>query len=154
MIYADNAATTRISDMAFEKMLPFLREQYGNASSQYSLGVKAKHAIEQARQQVATAIGAEATEIIFTSGGSEANSWVMRGVTEMFSGEAIHLITSSIEHHSVLNACHALKSTGSEVTYLPVNSEGVVDISSVKTAIRPNTKLVSIMLANNEIGTI
>ena len=154
MIYADNAATTRISDMAFEKMLPFLREQYGNASSQYSLGAKAKYAIEQARQQVATAIGTEAAEIIFTSGGSEANSWVLRGVAEMFSGEAIHLITSSIEHHSVLNVCHALISMGCQVTYLPVNRDGVVEISSVKTAIRPNTKLVSIMLANNEIGTI
>ena len=154
MIYADNAATTRISEVAFEKMLPFLREQYGNASSQYSLGAKAKYAIEQARQQVATAIGAEAAEIIFTSGGSEANSWVLRGVAEMFSGEAIHLITSSIEHHSVLNACHALKSMGSEVTYLPVGSDGVIEIASLKTAIKPNTKLVSIMLANNEIGTI
>lgn len=154
MIYADNAATTRISDMAFEKMLPFLREQFGNASSQYSLGAKAKNAIEQARHQVASAIGAEAAEIIFTSGGSEANSWMLRGVAEMFSGEAIHLITSSIEHHSVLNACHALKSNGSEITYLPVNSNGVVEIASVKTAIKPNTKLVSIMLANNEIGTI
>lgn len=154
MIYADNAATTRISDMAFEKMLPFLREQYGNASSQYSLGAKAKYAIEQSRQQVATAIGAEASEIIFTSGGSEANSWVLRGVAEVFSGEAIHLITSSIEHHSVLNSCHALEAMGAEVTYLPVNINGIVEITSLKTAIRPNTKLVSIMLANNEIGTI
>ena len=154
MIYADNAATTRISDLAFEKMLPFLREQYGNASSQYSLGAKAKHAIEQARQQVATAIGAEAAEIIFTSGGSEANSSVLRGVMELFSGEEIHLITSSIEHHSILNACRDLKALGAEVTYLPVNSNGAVEIPSVKKAIRPNTKLVSIMLANNEIGTI
>lgn len=154
MIYADNAATTRISDMALEKMLPFLREYYGNASSQYSLGAKAKYAIEQARQQAAAAIGAEAAEIIFTSGGSEANSWVLRGVAEMFRGEAIHFITSSIEHHSVLNACHTLKSMGSEVTYLPVDSDGVIEIASLKTAIRPNTKLVSIMLANNEIGTI
>lgn len=154
MIYADNAATTRISDRAFEKMVPFLREQYGNASSQYSLGTKARYAIEQTRQQVATAIGAEAAEILFTSGGSEANSWVLRGVAEMFSGKAIHILTSSIEHHSVLNACHALKSMGSEVTYLPVNGNGAIEIASVKTVIRPNTKLVSIMLANNEIGTI
>lgn len=154
MIYADNAATTRISDMALEKMLPFLREQYGNASSQYSLGTKAKYAIEKARRQVAMAIGVEAIEIIFTSGGSEANSWLLRGVAEIFSGEAIHIITSSIEHHSVLNACHALQAMGAEITYLPVNSDGVVEITSLKTAIRPNTKLVSIMLANNEIGTI
>jgi cysteine desulfurase len=140
--------------MAFEKMLPYLREQYGNASSQYSFGAKAKYAIEQARQKIATAIGAEAAEIIFTSGGSEANSWVLRGVAEMFRGEAIHIVTSSIEHHSVLNACHALQAMGAEITYLPVNSDGVVEITSLKTAIRPNTKLVSIMLANNEIGTI
>jgi cysteine desulfurase len=154
VIYADNAATTQISDLALEKMLPFLKEQYGNASSQYSLGTKAKYAIEQARQQVATAIGAQAAEIIFTSGGSEANSWVLRGVMEMFSGEEIHIITSSIEHHSVLNACHVLEALGAEVTYLPVNSNGSVEIASVKAVIRPNTKLVSIMLANNEIGTI
>lgn len=154
MIYADNAATTRISDTAYEKMLPFLREQYGNASSKYSLGVKAKRAIKQPRQQVATAIGAEAAEITFTSGGSEANSWVLRGIADSFGGEAIHVITSSIEHHSVLNACHALEAKGVEVTYLLVNSYGVVEIESVKAAIRPNTKLVSIMLANNEIGTL
>jgi cysteine desulfurase len=154
VIYADNAATTRISDLAFEKMVPFLREQYGNASSQYSLGVKAKYAIEQARQQAATAIGAEAAEITFTSGGSEANSWVLRGVAEMFSGKAIHILTSSIEHHSVLNACHTLKSMGAEITYLPVNGHGTVEIANVISETRPNTKLVSIMLANNEIGTI
>ena len=154
MIYADNAATTRISDTAFEKMLPFLREQYGNASSQYSLGVKARQAIELARKSVANAIGAEATEITFTSGGSEANSWVLRGVVESLKGEAIHVITSSIEHLSVLNACYALESRGVSVTYLPVNRFGVVEIDSVKKAIRPDTKLVSIMLANNEIGTL
>jgi len=154
MIYADNAATTRISDTAFEKMLPFLREQYGNASSQYSLGIKAKHAIEQARQQVGIAIGAAADEITFTSGGSEANSWVLRGIAEIFGGEVIHVVTSSIEHHSVLNACHALENIGIGVTYLPVDKTGRVSIDKVKEAIRPNTRLVSIMLANNEIGSI
>lgn len=154
MIYADNAATTRISDTAFDKMLPFLREQFGNASSQYSLGAKARQAIELARQSVANAIGAETAEITFTSGGSEANSWVLRGVVESLKGEAIHVITSSIEHHSVLNACHALESEGVDITYLPVSRFGVVEIDSVIRAIRPDTKLVSIMLANNEIGTI
>lgn len=154
MIYADNAATTRISDTAFEKMLPFLRERYGNASSQYSLGITARKAIEAARQRVSDAIGAKVHEVIFTSGGSEANSWVLRGIAESFRGETIHVITSSIEHHSVLNACHALESEGTNVTYLPVSRSGVVEIDSVKKAISPNTKLVSIMLANNEIGTI
>jgi len=135
VIYADNAATTRISDVAFEKMLPFLQEQYGNASSQHSLGVKAKRAIEQARKQVAAAIGAEAAEITFTSGGSEANSWVLRGVADLFKGESIHIITSTIEHHSVLNACHNLEAMGVEVTYLPVNSDGVVEVETLKEAI-------------------
>ena len=154
MIYADNAATTRISDKAFEKMLPFLREQYGNASSQYSLGAMAKRAIEQARERVALAIGAETAEITFTSGGSEANSWLLQGIAELFGGESIHIITSSIEHHSVLNACRALEDKSTEVTYLPVDGSGRVSLDDVKVSIRPNTRLVSIMLANNEIGTI
>ncbi len=154
MIYADNAATTKISDRALEQMLPFLREQYGNASGQYSLGTKAKHAIEQARKQVGAAIGAEPSEIIFTSGGSEANSWVLRDVAEIYRNEPLHIITSSIEHHSVLNSCRALGQIGVEITYLPVDRKGRVPIDAVKAAIKPNTKLVSIMLANNEIGTI
>jgi cysteine desulfurase len=155
VIYADNAATTKISDFALAKMLPFLQEQYGNASSQYSLGVKAKRAIEQARRQVATTIGAEVSEITFTSGGSEANSWVFRGLTDSFGDKSIiHVITSSIEHHSVLNACRALEVNGVEITYLPISGDGVISIETVKSAIKPNTKLVSIMLANNEIGTL
>ncbi|AQU05368.1 hypothetical protein B1778_01120 [Dehalococcoides mccartyi] len=154
MIYADNAATTRISDSVFEKMLPFLREQYGNASSQYSLGTKAKRAIELARQQVAIAICAEPSEITFTSGGSEANSWVLRCISETHHNEQMHIITSAIEHHSVLNACRALELSGVEVTFLPVDNAGRVSVDGVKAAIKPNTKLVSIMLANNEIGTV
>jgi len=155
MIYVDNAATTRISDRAFEAMLPFLREQYGNASSQYSFGVKAKRAVEHARKQVAAAIGAKPSEIIFTSGGSEANSWVLRCVAETYRNESIHIITSAIEHHSILNACRALEQGGGvEVTFLPVDNTGRVSVEDVKAAIKHNTKLVSIMLANNEIGTI
>lgn len=154
MIYADNAATTRISDSVFEKMLPFLREQYGNASSQYSFGVKARRAIEQARKQVADAIGAEPYEITFTSGGSEANSWMLRSIYEIYGDEAKHIITSSIEHHSVLNACRALEENGIAVTYLPVDAFGRLSVADVKAAIRPYTKLVTIMLANNEIGTV
>jgi cysteine desulfurase len=154
MIYADNAATTRISDRAFEQMLPFLREQYGNASSQYFLGAKAKRAIEQSRKQVAEAIGSEPLEITFTSGGSETNSWVIRCIAETYRNKPIHIITSAIEHHSVLNACRALEQNGVEVTFLPVDNMGRVSVENVKVAIKPNTKLVSIMLANNEIGTI
>src|SRR5690554_7236724 len=111
-------------------MLPFLREQYGNASSQYSFGIKAKHAIEQARQQVAVAIGAEPSEIVFTSGGSEGNSWVLSSID---NGQ---VITSSIEHPSVLNSCHWLQHKGIEVTYLPVDSKGRVSLDSVKKTIR------------------
>ncbi len=154
MIYADNAATTRISDSVFEKMLPFLREQYGNASSQYSLGVKAKQAVELARRQVAGAIGAATTEIIFTSSGSEANNWLLRSVNESFGDVSKHIITSCIEHHSVLNACRALEASGTAVTYLPVDSSGRVSEADVAAAIRPDTKLVTIMIANNEIGTL
>lgn len=148
MIYADNAATTRISDLAYEKMLPFLQEQYGNASSQYSFGVRAKRAIEKARTQVATAIGALSSEITFTSGGSESNSWVLSSINNG------HVITSSIEHHSVLNSCCALERKGLDVTYLPVGEKGCVSLDSVIKAVRSDTKLVSIMFANNEIGTI
>jgi len=148
MIYADNAATTKISDSVLKKMLPFLQQQYGNASSQHSLGIKAKYAVEQARQQVALAIGAEPSEIVFTSGGSESNSWVLSSVSNG------HVVTSFIEHHSVLNACHSLKRKGIDVTYLPVDSKGRVSLESLKEAVRTDTKLVSIMLANNEIGTI
>lgn len=154
MIYADNAATTKISDSVLEKMLPFLREQYANASSQYSLGVTAKRAIEKSRKQVANSIGAEVSEIFFTSGGSEANSWVIHSIDNIFNCEPKHIITSSIEHHSVLNACHALEAKEVEVTYLPVDNFGRVSVEELEKAIRPNTKLVSIMLANNEIGTI
>ncbi|MDD4774047.1 MAG: cysteine desulfurase family protein [Eubacteriales bacterium] len=154
LIYADNAATTRISDRAFKKMLPFLREQYGNASSQYSFGVKAKREIEQARKNVANAIGAEPSEIIFTSGGSEANSWVIRSILETYHKEQIHIITSAIEHHSVLNVCRAIERSGIEVTFLPVDYTGRVSVDDVLAAIKPHTKFITIMLANNEIGTI
>ena len=154
MIYADNAATTKISNSVFEKMLPFLREQYGNASSQYSFGTKAKRAIRQSREQVAAAIGAKPCEVTFTSGGSETNSWVLHSVAETFRNEPIHIVTSAIEHNSVLNICHILEHRGAEVTYLPISSAGLVDPSDIEAAIKPHTKLVSIMFANNEIGTI
>jgi len=154
MIYADNAATTKISELAFEQMLPFLRDEYGNASSQYSLGMKSKRAIENSRRQVAKAVGCDPAEIVFTSGGSEGNSWVLQSIPALFYGEKVHIITTNIEHHSILNTCRSLEEYGVEVTYLPVDSNGCVSISAVEAALRPSTKLVSIMLANNEIGTI
>jgi len=153
VIYADNASTTKISDTAFTAMLPFMQEQYGNASSQYSLGLKARRAVEQSRRQVANAIGATMSEIVFTSGGSEGNSWVLQGIVALYN-EPIHIITTVIEHHSVLNCCRVLESQGNAITYLPVDGNGCVLLEDVMSALRPSTKLVSIMLANNEIGTI
>jgi cysteine desulfurase len=148
MIYADNAATTKLSEKALGAMLPFLQEDYGNASNSYSFGVKAKRALESARLQVAEGIGASRDEILFTSGGSESNSWALSAI------ESGHIITTSFEHHSVLNACHALERHGVRVTYLPVNSSGVVSVKDIGNALRADTKLVSVMFANNEIGTI
>jgi len=154
MIYADNASTTKMSESALAKMLPFLQEQYGNASNQYSFGARAKRAIEQSRRQIAESIGAQPSEIVFTSGGSEGNSWVFQGIAALYSEQPIHVITSTIEHPSVLNACHDLEQRGVSVTYLSVNSDGLISVDDVMAALQPNTMLVSIMLANNEIGTI
>jgi len=154
MIYADNASTTKISESVLAKMLPFLQEHYGNASNYYSFGMKAKRAIEKSRKKVADAIGADLSEIVFTSGGSEGNSWVFQSITALYNEQSIHVITSSIEHPSVLNACHALEQHGVSVTYLPVNGDGIFSVIDVEAALQPDTKLVSIMLANNEIGTI
>lgn len=153
MIYADNAATTRISDGAFEEMLPFLQEQYGNASSQYSLGAKAKREVEQARRRISAVIDSNPSEIFFTSGGSEANNWVLQGVADLYSHAPIHIITSAIEHPAVLNTCHALEKRGVEITYLPIGTDGRIKAADLEAALKPHTKLVSIMLANNEIGT-
>lgn len=148
LIYADNAATTQMSDIAYEKMLPYLKHQYGNPSSNYSFGTSIKAAVDHARKQVAVAIGAEPSEIFFTSGGSESNNWVISSIDQG------HIITSSIEHHSVINACISRENKGVDVTYLPVDNKGRISIELLKNAIRPDTKLVSIILANNEIGTI
>ena len=154
MVYADNASTTKMSESVLAKMLRFLQEQYGNASNQYSFGARAKRAIDQSRQQVAEAVGAQPSEIVFTSGGSEGNSWVFQGIATLYSEQPIHVITSTIEHPSVLNACHDLERRGVSVTYLPVTSEGLISVDDVMAALQPNTKLVSIILADNEIGTI
>jgi len=154
MIYADNSSTTKISELALAEMLPFLQENYGNASSQYSHGVKSRRAVEKSRQQTAEAIGAKPSEIIFTSGGSEGNSWILQGVSALYGKEPVHIITTSIEHHSVINTCRELENRDVSVTYLPVDSDGYVSVDSVVSVIRPETKFVSIMLANNEIGTI
>ena len=154
MIYADNAATTRISEYVYEKMLPYLREEYGNASSRYTLGMNAKRAVEQSRVKISGSIGAKPDEVYFTSGGTEANTWVLRSIADTYRRESVHIITSAIEHPSVLNTCRALEDMGIDVTYVPVSNSCRVAVESVITAIKPSTKLVSIMMANNEIGTI
>lgn len=154
-IYADNAATTKVSEEVFEAMKPYFCEQYGNPSSLYSFGQSSKDAIEKAREQVAKAINAEPREIFFTSCGSEADNWAIKGVAEMLEAKGKkHIITTKFEHHAVLHTMQRLEKNGFEVTYLDVHSDGLVRVEEVKAAIRPDTALVSIMYANNEIGTI
>jgi len=149
-IYLDHAATTPVAKEVLLAMQPFFSERYGNASSLYSLGREAKEAIEDSRVKAAKVIGAEPREIIFISGGSESDNMVLRGIPK--TGD--HIITSAFEHHAVLYTCQALEKEGVRVTYLPVTKDGFVRSEDVKKAITKNTKLVSIMHANNEIGTI
>lgn len=154
-VYADNAATTRVSERALKAALPYFTEQYGNASSIYMLGQNAAKAVLKAREQVANAIGAKINEVFFTSGGSESDNWAIKGMAE--NGEKKgkkHIITTCFEHHAVLHTCQYLEKKGFEVTYLPVSDKGLVSVEDVKNAIREDTCLVTIMFANNEIGTI
>ena len=155
-VYADNAATTALSPKVLEKMMPYLTEVYGNPSSLYQIGSIAKDAVEEARQTVADLIGAaNSSEIYFTSGGSESDNWAIKGVaTSLAKKGKKHIITSKFEHHAVLHTCAALEKQGFEVTYLDVYENGIVKPEDVKAAIRPDTALVTIMYANNEIGTI
>ncbi len=153
-IYLDYAATTPVLNEVLEEMLPFFTEHYGNASGVYSTAREARQAVERARRAVAGAIGAEPAEICFTSGGSESDNMAIRGTAHALSEKGRHIITSSIEHHAVLNSCKRLETEGWQITYLPVNRDGFVDPDDVLKAIRKDTVLVSIMTANNEIGTI
>lgn len=154
-VYADNAATTQVSKPVLDAMLPYFTEQYGNPSSVYAAGRAAKRAVEAAREQVAAALGCTAGEIYFTSGGSEADNWALRGTIERLSKQGKrHIITTVFEHHAILHTCAALEKQGCEVTYLPVSPLGLVDPQAVRDAIRPDTAIVSVMYANNEIGTI
>ncbi len=154
-VYADNAATTQVSDSVFDAMLPFLKEKYGNASSIYSIAHEAKFAIEDARKQVAEALGAQKNEIFFTSCGSESDNWAIKGAAQLGAAKGKkHIITTNFEHHAVLHTCEALAKEGFEITYLPVNEEGLITPQQVADAIREDTALVTIMYANNEIGTI
>lgn len=155
-IYADNAATTAVSKTVLEKMMPYFTEVYGNPSSLYQIGGEAKKALENARESIAKNLGAaHANEIYFTSGGSESDNWAIKGVCNALKAKGKkHIITSKIEHHAVLHTCTALEKEGFEVTYLDVYENGIVKPEDVENAIREDTALVTIMYANNEIGTI
>ena len=154
MIYVDNAATTMLEPEVLEKMMPYLTEFYGNASSIYKAGQLAKEAVNNSRQIVAECLNAKPNEIYFTSGGSEADNWAIKGVCDALVKKGNHIITSKIEHHAVLHTCEFLEKHGFEVTYLPVDEYGMVNPDDLKNAITDKTVLVSIMFANNEIGTI
>ena len=154
-IYMDNAATTKLSDSVFEAMLPWLKDGYGNASSIYALGRDAQIALTNARESIASSLNCESREIFFTSGGSEADNWAIKGVAhQMLQKGKKHIITTEFEHHAVLHVLDGLKKDGFEITYLPVNSNGVVKVSDFENAIRDDTGLATIMFVNNEIGTI
>lgn len=153
-VYLDNAATTGVSEPVLEAMLPYLKQAYGNPSSVHSWGREARKALNNARRQVAAALGAREDEIFFTGCGTESDNWAVRGTAMALRSKGRHIVTSSIEHHAILHTCQALEKEGWEVTYLPVDKHGFVSPADVEKAIRPDTVLVSIMAANNEIGTI
>ena len=149
-VYADNAATTRLSNKAFESMLPYLQNEYGNASQLYSFARLPKKALKEARQVIATCIGAQPSEIYFTSCGTESDNWVINGAVQ----QHLPIVTSSIEHHAILRPCESAKRCGCSVSLLPVTKEGIVLSSSVKEVVHSSCGLLSVMYANNEIGTI
>ena len=154
MIYLDNASTTKVRKEVIDEMLPFYYEQYGNPSSIYSFGQKAADAVSESRKIVADALNCKENELYFTSGGSESDNWALKGFAHANKNKGRHIISSSVEHHAVLHTLKALEKEGFEVTYLPVDSDGLVSIDDLKKSIRDDTILISIMLANNEIGTI
>lgn len=152
--YFDNAATTRVKDEVLEEMLPYLKEKFGNPSSMYTIGREAKKAIENARERVAKLINCKANEIYFTGSGSESDNTAIKGIAHKRAFKGKHIITSKIEHPAVLHTCQSLEREGFKVTYLNVNKDGIVDINQLINSIRNDTILISIMYANNEIGTI
>ena len=154
-IYLDNNATTQLDPRVFEVMTPYFLENYGNAASKsHAFGWKAEEAVDYAREQIATLIGANEKEIIFTSGATESNNLAIKGVYEMYAAKGNHFITVSTEHKAVLDACKHLEKLGAEVTYLPVGGDGLIKIEQIAEAIKPNTVLVSVMYGNNELGVV
>lgn len=154
MIYLDNAATTKTAPEVVEAMLPYFTENYGNPSTIYSLGSTSKKAVNEARRTIADAIGAKQEEIYFTAGGSESDNWALKATAEAYASKGKHIITTKIEHHAILHTCEYLEKRGFEITYLNVDRDGLIDLEELKAAIRPDTILISVMFANNEIGTI
>lgn len=153
-IYLDHAATTYVKPEVFDAMKPYFCEHFGNASSIYSIGRESKKAVEEAREKVAKAIGAQPREIYFTGSGSEADNWALKGIAAAYKKKGNHIITSLIEHPAILNTCKYLEGEGFEVTYLPVDEDGLIAVEDVRNSIKESTILISIMFANNEIGTI
>ena len=153
-IYLDHSATTYTNEEVLKEMLPFFTQHYGNPSSVHYLGREAKKYVDQARQRVAKALGALPEEIFFTAGGSESDNWAVKGVAYANKNKGNHIITTNIEHHALLHTCESLEKEGFEVTYLPVDSYGMISLDDLKNAITDKTILISIMYANNEIGTI
>lgn len=153
-IYMDNAATTQVYPEVFEAMKPYFTEFYGNPSSIYSFAGNSKKAVEDSRKTIADFLGAKTEEIYFTGGGSESDNWALKATADAYGNKGKHIITSKIEHHAILHTCEYLEKKGFEVTYLDVDENGFVNPADVEKAIRPDTILISIMTANNEIGTI
>ena len=154
IIYLDNAATTKTAPEVVDAMLPYFTEYYGNASTIYDLGNHSKNAMNEARDIIADALGAKGEEIYFTAGGSESDNWALKATAEAYKSKGNHIITSKIEHHAILHTCEYLEKRGFEITYLNVDRDGLISLDELKAAIRPDTILISVMFANNEIGTI
>ena len=153
-IYMDNAATTRVTQEVFDAMEPYFCEQFGNPSSAYEFSGKIAEKVAEARASIGKAIGAGEKEIYFTGGGSESDNWAIKGVADALREKGNHIITTQIEHHAVLHTCEFLEKRGFEITYLPVDDKGLVNVEDLRKAIRPTTILISVMFANNEIGTV
>ncbi len=154
VIYLDNAATTKVRPEVVEAMLPFYTENYGNPSSVYDFSAPCKEGMAHTRETIAKALGADSSEIYFTNGGTESDNWALTATAEAYASKGRHIITTQIEHHAILHTGQYLEARGFEVTYLPVDETGLVEIAELKKAIRPDTILISVMFANNEIGTI